>query len=213
MKKTKANTDKKLVSRSEFAKEGLKQFAGYFSDIDSKFNKFKDIVKETLNPDDSENINNHIPKLRPPGAVVEEKFLQLCDGCEECADACEYGVLKLLSDENDSNVTPIIIPSENPCYMCKDFLCIEACNRGALLKKNKKKGIGNAYIVKKKCFAYNNQMCDYCFDRCPEQGKAIIMENGKPIIITEKCTGCGMCEYICPAPDKGVIVLPTRKNK
>ena len=34
------------------------------------------------------------------------------------------------------------------------------------------------------------------------------MVNGRPVINRETCTGCGVCQYVCPAPYNAVLILP-----
>lgn len=48
-----------------------------------------------------------------------------------------------------------------------------------------------------------NPDCDYCFDRCPLKGTAVILDgqNG-PVFDAEVCDGCGKCVYYCPAEPK-----------
>jgi len=41
--------------------------------------------------------------------------------------------------------------------------------------------------------------CTVCAERCPVPG-AIVLETGRPRIIPWRCTACGDCERVCPAP-------------
>lgn len=202
-----AVNDKKKISRSDFARDGLRYFSKILVKVDDKIDAIQNIVNSTLN------INKHVPLLRPPGAIDEESFLSVCTGCNDCINACSYGaIIKAESTDDVSNDTPVINPAENPCRMCEDFSCISACSTGALVHNRELIKMGSAFIVKNKCYAFNGQVCDYCYDRCPEKGKAVIMDENKPVIISKKCTGCGICEYYCPAPGKGVTVIPIIKK-
>ena len=62
-----------------------------------------------------------------------------------------------------------------------------------------------AIIQGRHCLAYQNNMCSVCSERCPEPG-AIITERGIPRIIVDLCTGCGICQDLCPAPTNGILL-------
>ena len=59
--------------------------------------------------------------------------------------------------------------------------------------------------------------CGECFMFCPLRNRAIKLEPGAflaPIIFTEHCVGCGMCEDICRTVVRGepaIRVVRTRK--
>ena len=66
-----------------------------------------------------------------------------------------------------------------------------------------------AVIQGRHCLAYRGLMCSTCFERCPEQG-AIVIEQGVPRIDSDKCTGCGDCREVCPAPTNAVLLTRPR---
>ncbi|MBI5892519.1 MAG: 4Fe-4S dicluster domain-containing protein [Deltaproteobacteria bacterium] len=150
--------------------------------------------------------------VRPPGAIDEVSFLGKCTRCDDCVKACHQNAIKHAGEFDGLAVgTPIIVPSETPCYLCDDFVCIKACKEEALLMVKKEDvRMGLASIDTKKCnrWADIDPMCDYCFDRCPLKGRAIFMDNRGPEIDDKKCAGCGICEYVCPADPKAVNVMP-----
>ena len=49
------------------------------------------------------------------------------------------------------------------------------------------------------CLAWRHVPCSVCRERCPESG-AIAVEEGRPMIVADRCTGCGDCVAVCPAP-------------
>ncbi|MCP4397442.1 MAG: 4Fe-4S dicluster domain-containing protein [bacterium] len=149
-----------------------------------------------------------VPLLRPPGAINELSFLLKCTRCDLCLEACPHdAIVKAESQYGSAQGTPIIKPSGTPCYLCEGYPCIKACPDEALLPVEKVR-MGTAHVIQNTCLAYNGQVCDYCFDRCPLKREAIVMESRKPRVIEANCTGCGICEYFCPAPAKGIKVLP-----
>ncbi len=150
--------------------------------------------------------------LRPPGAIEELSFLAKCTRCDDCIDACHQKAIKHAGEFDSLAVgTPIIVPNETPCYLCDDFVCIKACKEGALVMVEREKvKMGLASIDTKRCHKWEgiDPMCDYCFDRCPLKGEAIVMYDGCPKIDEKKCVGCGICGYVCPADPKAIIVKP-----
>jgi len=109
------------------------------------------------------------------------------------------------------NIAFSIFPENQLCYMRNDFPCIRECPTKALQFSAFYK-IGTAYINKLKCLAYNGQICDYCYEYCPEKNIAIFFKNKKPYIIEEKCKGCGICQYYCPASQFSIFILPNIIN-
>ena len=167
--------------------------------------------------------------MRPPGALPEQEFLKACLKCGQCADACPYDTLILASvNENILNGTPYFKARNIPCYMCTDFPCIRECPSKALTEEaitvndvasinNSKMGL--AVIHKESCIAFWGIQCDACYRACPLMGKAITLEpdkneftqkhaNLKPVVNSEVCTGCGLCEHVCVVEKAAIKVLP-----
>lgn len=174
--------------------------------------------------------------LRPPGAVDEAKFLAACTKCGLCVAACPYQALVLAAPGGHAPVgTPYFVMRVRPCRMCRDIPCAAICPTGALdtalvsdageqggkaLNINKAR-IGLAVIDRETCIAYWGIQCDACYRVCPVIDKAITVDparndrTGKhailgPVVHSEHCTGCGMCERACVTKKASVFVLPRR---
>lgn len=65
---------------------------------------------------------------------------------------------------------------------------------------------GIATLQRRSCLAYNRSFCTVCAERCPVDG-AIVVERGKPRIIAANCTGCGICQDVCPAPMNAIVLM------
>ncbi|AWV89973.1 4Fe-4S dicluster domain-containing protein [Bradymonas sediminis] len=158
-----------------------------------------------------------IPVVRPPGAVAEHDFLQFCTLCDACLDACPHdSIVAAPARFREAAGTPMIDLLDNPCRMCADTPCINACETGALVaidpaalapEEKPVYKIGLALLQQYNCLAYNHSFCTVCAERCPHEG-AIILDQGKPRIVAEHCTGCGVCHSVCPAPMNAMMVMP-----
>jgi ferredoxin-type protein NapG len=184
--------------------------------------------------------------LRPPGALPENDFLNMCIKCGQCAEACKNrdsnpdrtntkSTLKMARAGEGMPVgTPFFIPSDIPCYMCTDIPCVPVCPTGALDEASvssevegkqkldiNKSVMGLAVVDEESCVAFWGIQCDACHRACPLLDEAITLEyrrnsrTGKhaymiPIVHSDVCTGCGLCEYACITKKPAIYVLPNK---
>lgn len=152
-----------------------------------------------------------LPLLRPPGAIEETAFLAACTRCDACIPACPHEAIGRASPRlRGAAGTPVLNPAQSPCRMCDDRPCIAACQTGALRFDVPAK-MGTAMISPLTCLAYQNTTCSACVEQCPVEG-AMRMENGRPVVDPAACTGCGVCQYVCPAPQNAVLILPAKNR-
>ena len=159
--------------------------------------------------------------IRPPGALNEADFNARCIKCGQCVDACPYDTLKLATAESGVPIgTPYYIPRETPCYMCQDIPCVPVCPTGALdhaLENIDESHMGLAVIDIENCLSWQGLRCEICFRECPVQGQAITVEHHPrrvskhamfvPLVHSDACTGCGICEKVCPTQKAAIRVL------
>jgi ferredoxin-type protein NapG len=159
--------------------------------------------------------------IRPPGALAEADFNARCIKCGQCVAACPYDTLKLATAASGIPIgTPYFIPRETPCYMCEDIPCVPACPTGALdhaLKDVDDARMGLAVIDIENCLSWQGLRCEICFRECPVQGRAITIEHHPrrvskhamfvPLVHSDACTGCGICEQACPTQKAAIRVL------
>ncbi len=72
-----------------------------------------------------------------------------------------------------------------------------------------------AMIRRHACLAHLHVSCSTCIERCPVPG-AIVLRAGMPVIVQSACTGCGVCQDLCPAPVNAIEITspdPTTRSK
>jgi len=167
---------------------------------------------------------NESKLLRPPGVAGDDQFLRKCVRCGECMKVCSRNALYPASLQAGlyGFFTPIVIPRLGYCeYNCN--LCGQVCPTGAIpnlpLDEKKKAVLGLAVFDKNHCLPYAKKLnCMVCEEHCPIPDKAIrfetVEENDyagkklvlkKPYIVENLCTGCGICEYVCPVEEKAAV--------
>ena len=168
--------------------------------------------------------------IRPPGALDEEKFLSACTRCGICVRDCPYDILKLaeLGRDNAATGTPYFHARSGACEMCEDIPCIPNCPTGALdhsLTDINKARMGLAVVIdQENCIAFQGLRCEVCYNVCPLRGKALSLDyqpnkrSGRhalfiPVVHSDACTGCGLCERACILEREAIKVLPIRLAK
>lgn len=166
------------------------------------------------------------PKLiRPPGAQ-NENFLSACLRCSECMKVCPTSGLQPAAWESgfDGWWTPTLVPRLGYCdYACN--ACGQVCPTNAIpnlpLEVKRIQVIGRAAINKDRCLPWSQNIpCIVCEEMCPLAPKAVELETidvvdntgqsitlQRPTVLTDRCIGCGICEYKCPVSDAAAIQI------
>ncbi len=164
-----------------------------------------------------------LPPVRPPGSVPESQFLARCIRCGECFRACPNDAIQPLGLELglDGLWTPQLAADWSGCdTSCSN--CGQVCPTGAIrpltLDQKRVTRMGLAVVDRNTCLPYvRREACQLCVDECTVAGYNAIEflrvgtevdEAGQPIegsgflapvVLTEKCVGCGLCQTRCLA--------------
>lgn len=161
--------------------------------------------------------------VRPPGSVPERVFQQMCIRCGECLQACPNDVLQPLAFEQgfEGLWTPHVAADWSGCEpSCSN--CGQVCPTGAIralpLDEKRVARMGLAGVNEATCLPYTGRgECQLCVDACAASGHEAIefMTVGTqmdemgipiegtgtlaPVVVAEKCVGCGLCQSRCYA--------------
>jgi ferredoxin len=163
------------------------------------------------------------PVVRPPGSVPEELFLQLCIRCGECFQACPNNVLQPLGFQQgiEGLWTPRVVADWSGCEpSCSN--CGQVCPTGAIralaLEEKRVARIGLAVVNRETCLPFaGRESCQLCVDECKSAGYNAmeflrvgtqaddsgmpLSDSGflAPVVIADRCVGCGLCQTRCRA--------------
>ncbi|MHC4244644.1 MAG: 4Fe-4S binding protein [Planctomycetota bacterium] len=161
--------------------------------------------------------------LRPPGSD-EDSLLSSCVRCGQCIRTCPTGALQpaLTGAGIEGLWTPVLVPRLGYC----DFGC-NACGASCpvdsiphlSLEEKRIQVMGEAYIDQDRCIPWaDNIDCIVCEEMCPLPEKAVELELAgvinqygdlvvvqRPLVIRDRCTGCGICENKCPVEGEAAI--------
>ncbi len=150
--------------------------------------------------------------LRPPGAIPEAEFLDVCYRCGNCVEDCPADAIKLFgSTDENLNRTPIIDPDIGACVVCDELACMKACPSGALQLVDSPADIrmGLAVMDHSVCVRTTGEDCTECITLCPMGDSAIQLDTaGQVEVLDPGCVGCGVCQFHCPTHPKAITVIP-----
>lgn len=166
-----------------------------------------------------------VNRLRPPGALDEQRFMALCIRCNRCLEVCPYGSIRR-AGLGPTIGTPFVLPEAKACYLC--MACCRLCPTGALdtsLRKPRNVKMGKAKIDSSICYSRLylkhdvlpadaggkiGALCNTCYNVCPLPDLAIRLESNLYPVVLDGCVGCGICVERCPVrPRRAINITPT----
>lgn len=155
------------------------------------------------------------PLVRPPGAQDEARLAALCIRCQKCYEACPRSVIvpSHIEDGIMQMRTPALTFEDSWCDFCTEEnggqpLCACVCPTDAIVSPEETNPettvLGKAVINTQWCLAYKLIGCKSCYDACPYQAMELDKQ-GRPVVMAERCNGCGACESACVSLSAGSI--------
>lgn len=132
--------------------------------------------------------------MRPPWAVAEERFIELCDRCGDCVRECPNECLRVADGG-----FPELFFQASGCEFCE--LCVAVCKVGAL-DRQVYPPLQLAVKVDDSCFSARGVICRACGDVCAQHAIRFRQQVGGIALVqleTARCNGCGECVSVCPA--------------
>ena len=141
----------------------------------------------------------------PPGAQSIQQLSARCTGCQLCVSACPNQVLRG-TDHGSGMLQPTMAFERGYCRV-NCVTCAEVCPAGAIRPitpaQKSSMQIGRAVINLDRCITVTDKVtCTACAKICPPRVINLVGPEDvpkKPVVDAERCTGCGACEYVCPA--------------
>ena len=145
----------------------------------------------------------------PPGAQSLRNMAAHCTACQLCVSVCPNDVLRP-SAKLKTLMQPEMSYERGYCRP-ECTKCSQVCPAGAILKitaaDKSSIQIGHAVWVKENCVPLTDGVeCGNCARHCPAGAIRMVPSHPDrddspriPVVDTERCTGCGACENLCPA--------------
>ena len=156
--------------------------------------------------------------LRPPGALAQWQFAQLCLRCGNCVRNCPSQIIttRWHSQSWSTWLTPEISFDSDHCR--KECLaCMQTCPSGAIALASPdtepKPAIGLAHVLMDRCLLAIGRECrTMCLDACPYEAVTLhewTWEDDRryPMIVADNCPGCGACQVAC-TPMDAIVIRP-----
>ena len=188
-----------LIATATMAQEVKQKMDGGFATIEDK------------------EIPNRKTPITPFGSLSAKNMAQHCTACQLCVQVCPNQVLRPSGDLMKF-MQPEMSYERGYCRP-ECTKCSEVCPTGAIkpITKEAKSStqIGHAKWHRCTCIVNTDKVqCGNCAEHCPTGAIQMVPQDPNdpkslkiPAINTERCIGCGACEYVCPARPFSAIIV------
>ena len=144
--------------------------------------------------------------ITPPGSSGSRRFMKHCTGCQLCVSSCPNQVLSAV--DYGSNVLLPAMSFERGFCRVNCVTCSTLCPTGAIqpitIEQKATIQVGRAVTDAERCIVATDEVqCTACSRICPTGAAALVGGNDGRLkrlaVDSERCIGCGACEYVCPA--------------
>jgi ferredoxin-type protein NapF len=138
--------------------------------------------------------------FRPPWAVAEPSFVELCTRCDACMEACPERIIR-----RGRGGFPEVSFRQGECSFCGD--CAGACSTPALMLREGRPWALTAQITAG-CLTAKGVVCRICEEQCARRVIRFTLAAGgraTPEIDAQACTGCGAC--VAPCPSQAIEII------
>ena len=180
-----------LIATATMAQEVKQKMDGGFATIEDK------------------EIPNRKTPITPFGSLSAKHMAQHCTACQLCVQVCPNQVLRPSGDLMKF-MQPEMSYERGYCRP-ECTKCSEVCPTGAIkpITKEAKSStqIGHAKWHRCTCIVNTDKVqCGNCAEHCPTGAIQMVPMDANdpkslkiPAVNTERCIGCGACEYVCPS--------------
>ena len=180
-----------LIATATMAQELKQKMDGGFATIEDK------------------EVPNRKTPITPFGSLSAKNMAQHCTACQLCVQVCPNQVLRPSGDLMKF-MQPEMSYERGYCRP-ECTKCSEVCPTGAIkpITKEAKSStqIGHAKWHRCTCIVNtDNVQCGNCAEHCPTGAIQMVPKDANdpkslkiPAVNTERCIGCGACEYVCPS--------------
>lgn len=139
------------------------------------------------------NFKSYQQPIRLPWVRDEAEFVDTCSRCGNCINTCQEKIIV----KGDGGF-PEINFNRGECTFCTD--CVKSCEEDLFTSLDDHPW-SLKVLITDECLSVKNVICVVCKEQCETEAISFIPKYksvSQPVLLSEKCTGCGACVKPCP---------------